>query len=139
MFFQYRRNSCHVLVACCAVFALSASICLPTALAQKAPSAKGPNGGRNEEALKGASRAHTVGQVAVSPDGKRLAWIQAAKDGPEIRVAPYDDLSKSERVTAAAKSDQHCHEGEIAWAPDSKSLAFFMSKARPARLERWRP
>jgi Tol biopolymer transport system component len=45
--------------------------------------------------------------------------------GAEIRVAPLDDLTKSERVTAAAKPEQHCHEGEIAWAPDAKALAFF--------------
>jgi Tol biopolymer transport system component len=88
------------------------------------------DGGSNEEALKGASRAHTLGQVAVSPDGKRLAWIQMAKDGAEIRVAPYADLGKSERVTAAAKAEQHCHEGEIAWAPDSRELAFFSDCAR---------
>jgi dipeptidyl aminopeptidase/acylaminoacyl peptidase len=53
------------------------------------------------------------------------------KDGAEIRVAPFDDVSKSERVTAAAKAEQHCHEGEIAWAPDSKELAFFSDCARP--------
>ena len=40
-------------------------------------------------------------------------------------MAPLNDLTKSERVTAAAKPEQHCHEGEIAWSPDAKALAFF--------------
>ena len=130
MLFPCLPDSRRALVACCAAFALSATLCVAGAFSQQAAAPKAPEGGRNDEALKGASRAKTIGQVAVSPDGKRLAWIQAAKEGPEIRVAPYDDLSKSERVTAAAKADQHCHEGEIAWAPDSTALAFFSDCAR---------
>jgi len=70
-----------------------------------------------------------MGQVAVSPDGKRLAWEQHGKEGAEIRVAAIDDLAKSERVTAA-KADQHCHEGQFIWAPDSKGLAFFSDCAK---------
>jgi len=104
--------------------------CATGIFSQQAAASKAPDPPRNDEALKGASRAHTVGQVAVSPDGKHLAWIQMAKEGAEIRVAPFDDLSKSERVTAAAKPEQHCHEGELAWAPDSKALAFFSDCAR---------
>lgn len=84
-----------------------------------------------EEVLKGLNRGRSMGQVAVSPDGKRLAWIQPGKEGAEIRVAALDDLTKNERVTAAAKPDQHCREGQIAWAPDSKALAFFSDCAKP--------
>ena len=46
-------------------------------------------------------------------------------------MAPLNDLKKSERVTAAAKPEQHCHEGQMAWAPDSKALAFFSDCAKP--------
>jgi dipeptidyl aminopeptidase/acylaminoacyl peptidase len=63
--------------------------------------------------------------VAISPDGKKLAWIDGGRGGSEIRVASPSDLTKSERVTAATKADQHCREGELVWAPDSKNLAFF--------------
>jgi len=62
--------------------------------------------------------------VAISPDGKRLAWIEWTKEGAEIRVAPFGELKKSERVTAAAKAEEHCHEGQIAWAPNAHALAF---------------
>ncbi len=62
-----------------------------------------------------------MGQVAVSPDGQRLAWIQ----GSEILVAPLDHLTQNQRVTAAIKPDQKCHEGDLVWEPDSKALAFF--------------
>jgi dipeptidyl aminopeptidase/acylaminoacyl peptidase len=98
--------------------------------AAKPPSAA-PGRAHIDEVLKGLNRGHSVGQVAVSPDGKRLAWLQPGKDGAEIRLAPLDDLAKSERVTAAAKPDQHCHEGQIVWAPDAQALAFFSDCARP--------
>jgi dipeptidyl aminopeptidase/acylaminoacyl peptidase len=104
---------------------------LSGALAQDVPAAKAPDRASIEEVLKGLRRGKSVGQVAVAPDGKRLAWIDLAKEGAEIRVAPLNDLTKSERMTAAAKPDQHCHEGEVVWEPDSKALTFFSDCASP--------
>src|ERR1035438_2955445 len=96
--------------------------------AQEGAGAKPPDRAHIEEVVKGLNRGHSVGQVSVSPDGKRLAWVQG---GGEIRVAPLDDLAKSERVTAAGKPEQRCGEGEIAWSPDAKTLAFFSDCAKP--------
>ena len=101
------------------------------AAAQDSAAAQAPDRAHIDEVLKGLNRGRGMGQVAVSPDGKRLAWVKYGKDGAEIRVAPLKDLEKSERVTAAAKPEQHCHEGEIAWAPDAQGLAFFSDCARP--------
>ncbi len=101
------------------------------AVAQDAAEAKVPDWARIEEALKGLKRAHSIGQVAIAPDGKRLAWIEDAKEGTEIRVALLDDLKKSQRVTAAARPEQHCHENEIAWSPDAQALVFFSDCAQP--------
>ncbi|MGD0729655.1 MAG: S9 family peptidase [Terracidiphilus sp.] len=98
--------------------------------AQEAATSKLQDETRIETVLKGLNRGQLVGQVAIAPDGTRLAWIQLAREGAEIRVAPLDNLAKSERVTGAAKPDQHCHEGEIAWSPDSRALAFFSDCAR---------
>ncbi len=80
--------------------------------------------------LKGLSRGEQFREVAISPDGQRLAWVQRAGEGAEIRVASLDDPKKSERVTAAAKPDQHCREGQLAWAPDSNALGFFSDCAQ---------
>jgi len=79
-----------------------------------------------DEVMRGLNRGHSVGQVAVSPDGKQLAWITGGRGGDgQILVAPIGDLKKTQRVTAAAKADQHCAENDLAWEPDSKALAFF--------------
>ena len=112
-------------------FDVSSAAAQDTAAA-KAP-ASSPGRAHIDEVLKGLNRGRYLGQVAVSPDGKRLAWIQHGKDGAEIRVASIDDLAKSERFTAAAKPEQHCQEGEIAWAPDAKELAFFSDCAKPGK------
>ena len=99
-------------LAAAAVLVLPSTFNLPLA-AQAAASATAADRAHIEDVLKGLNRGRSVGQVAVSPDGKRLAWLQPAKDGTEIRVAPLDELANSERVTAAAKPEQHCREGEI--------------------------
>jgi len=71
------------------------------------------------------NRGNNLGQVAVSPDGKRLAWVVGGRVGGEIRVAPFGDLGESQRITAAATPDADCREGHITWSPDSMALAFF--------------
>jgi dipeptidyl aminopeptidase/acylaminoacyl peptidase len=103
----------------------------PGGFAQEPHAGAQPDRAHLEELLRGLSRGRIIGQVSVAPDGKHLAWIQPGMGGEEIRVAPVNDLAKSQRVTAASKPDQICQETEFAWAPDSKSLAFFSDCARP--------
>jgi dipeptidyl aminopeptidase/acylaminoacyl peptidase len=66
----------------------------------------------------------SIGEIAVSPDGKRLAWIERG----EIRVGPLANplanLAQSQRVTAAASPGNSCTESDLAWSPDSAALAF---------------
>ena len=109
-------------LVCGVVFSLSCAL----AQAQNASTAQSPEHARIEETFKGLNRGKSVVQVAVSPDGKRLAWIEGPRVGGDLFVALLDDLKKSERVTvAAAKPDQHCRETGMTWEPDSKALAFF--------------
>jgi dipeptidyl aminopeptidase/acylaminoacyl peptidase len=121
-----------VLLAGAALFVGAAFSLSAPALAQ-APAS--PNRAAIEEVLKGLNRGHSIGQVAISPDGKRLAWIEGTREGAEIRVAPLDELAKYKRVTAATKPDQHCREGQIAWAPDAQALVFFSDCAKPGQSD----
>jgi dipeptidyl aminopeptidase/acylaminoacyl peptidase len=89
--------------------------------------AQPPSAAHLDELLASLSRGHRVGQVAVSPDGKRLAWVQ----GGEIRLAPIEDLARSRRVTALSSTGTLCREGQLAWAPDSAALAFVSDCASP--------
>ena len=77
-----------------------------------------------EEVLKGLSRSHGLGPVAVSPDGSLLALVHREKDHWQVALAPMKDPAKMTRVTAGKKDDAQCGEGMIAWAPDSRRLAF---------------
>jgi dipeptidyl aminopeptidase/acylaminoacyl peptidase len=111
-----------------AAFSLCSAQGAPAAQAQASAS---PDRAHIDDVLKGLSLGRSLGQVAISPDGKRIAWIARMKEGAEIRVAPLLSLDKSEQVTAATKPGQHCREGQIAWEPDSKALAFFSDCAQP--------
>jgi dipeptidyl aminopeptidase/acylaminoacyl peptidase len=84
-----------------------------------------------DEVLRNLNRGLSIGQVAVAPDGKRIAWVQGRRDEGEIFVAPMDDLAKAERVSAGVKLDQHCRENQMVWEPDGKGLAFFSDCAKP--------
>jgi len=110
-----------------AILVLAALGDIPCAAAQAAqPAQPAPSAERShiEETLKGLSRGMYIGAVALSPDGKRLAWTGGSREGMQLRVASIDDVAKSERVTAAAKPDQRCREGSPVWQPDSNALAF---------------
>ena len=65
-------------------------------------------------------RAITIGQISVSPDGKRLAWV----DSGVILFTSFANLGQIQRVTAAPSPDNSCTESDPIWSPDSAALAF---------------
>jgi dipeptidyl aminopeptidase/acylaminoacyl peptidase len=124
------RTSFRITTIAAIALALSSALFQLNALAQDATAAS-PERAHIEEILNGINHGHSVGQVAVSPDGKRLAWIEGTRAGGDIHVAPMDDLKKTDHVTAASKSEQRCRESQLAWAPDSKAIAFLSDCSRP--------
>ncbi len=140
MFLTRFRTSVRRLIVGCAVLVSSLPFQHAYAAAQpsavpSAASSAAPDRAHIDQVLKGLNRGRSVGEVAVAPDGKRLAWIQGGRDGGDILVAPIGDLSKADRISAAAKPDTHCHESGIAWQPNAKGLAFLSDCASPGEQQ----
>ncbi len=84
---------------------------------------------------------HTFKQVAISPDGKRVAWVQSLTGRNHeptgkstIYVATPGSSEQPRRVTAGSGSEDY-DEGGVAWSPDSKRLAFLSDKDSAGQLE----
>lgn len=77
---------------------------------------------RIEKVLRELARVHPLEAVALSPDGSRLAWVTPLQGKPAIEVANADG-SDARRISASSRPGL-CAESDIAWAPDSRHLAF---------------
>lgn len=65
--------------------------------------------------------------VAVSPDGRRVAWQQTVHRHPTVWI---EALATHVRVRVSANlTNKDADEGDVAWSPDSKRIAF-LSDAR---------
>ena len=94
-----------------------------------------------EDAAKAMNAARHFEQVAISPDGNRVAWTEAltANDGAsagktaiyvknlQIKTAPL-------HITADSAGGSHA-EGGLAWSPDSKHLAFLSDALKKDQLQ----
>jgi dipeptidyl aminopeptidase/acylaminoacyl peptidase len=84
---------------------------------------------RVDEILARIHRTRTISQAAVSPDGKRLAWLERG----QIQIAPVDNVGRNEPVVASLA--QGCNESDFTWSPDSKTIAFLSDCADPGGQE----
>lgn len=84
-----------------------------------APAAVDP---RIEQLLTELGKMRSISAVQVSPDGRKLAWVVQTKGKPAIELAAADG-SGAHRLNPA-NTPGSCSEGDIAWAPDSRHLAF---------------
>jgi dipeptidyl aminopeptidase/acylaminoacyl peptidase len=91
-------------------------------LAGAVSAASTPVDPRIEQLLTQLGKAQAIEAVAISPDGKQLAWVIERDDKPAIQMADVDG-SHARFVSAAAKPGT-CDESGIAWSPDSRHLAF---------------
>jgi len=73
---------------------------------------------------------HRFEQAAISPDGKRVAWVETliGKDGAPsgntaIYVSGLESKASPKRLKAGVGAGDH-EEGNVAWSPDSKRVAF---------------
>jgi dipeptidyl aminopeptidase/acylaminoacyl peptidase len=85
--------------------------------------------------------AHNFEQTAISPDGTKVAWTETLtdKDGADsgktaIYVKNLKSAAPPHRVTAGAAGTNHA-EGNLAWSPDSKTLAFLSDAIKKDQLQ----
>jgi len=86
--------------------------------------------------------ARSINQVAISPDGSHVAWVEALVDStgePSGDSAIYvisRAVGSAKATRIFAERDHDAEEGNIAWSPDGKHLAFLSdaTKADQAQL-----
>ena len=80
-----------------------------------------------EKAIEALSVASSFAQVAISPDGKRVAWVERLRDkgGAEtgnsaIYATTIDGKAPARKITASSRAARA--ESDIAWAPDGRRM-----------------
>jgi dipeptidyl aminopeptidase/acylaminoacyl peptidase len=80
-------------------------------------------------------------QAAISPDGKRVAWVEAlmGKDGASsgstaIYISGLGSKTPPKRLKAGAGGGDH-EEGSVAWSPDSKRVAFLSDAVKAGQRQ----
>ena len=89
-----------------------------------------------DAAMDSLERVHAFSQTAISPDGRRVAWVepQAAPGGAStiyVRELP----SAAPKRVSAAPAGQTARETGVAWAPDGRRLAFLSDAETAGQLQ----
>src|SRR5579864_448528 len=94
-----------------------------------------------QEALRDMFNVHAISEAAISPDGRRVAWVESlsGKNGAPsansaIRVADWKSHAAPQRITAAS-GGAAAAESDVAWSPDSKQLAFLSDATHSGQLQ----
>src|SRR6202790_1562221 len=86
--------------------------------------------------------AHRFEQVAISPDGTTVTWVETLvdKDGTPtgntaIRLKGLTNGAAAARRVSAGTTPAAHAEGNVAWSPDSKKIAFLSDVTKKGQLQ----
>jgi dipeptidyl aminopeptidase/acylaminoacyl peptidase len=82
---------------------------------------------RIETLLAQLAKVRDISGVALSPDGRQLAWVVDTNDKPSIMLA--DANGQHAHSIGLAEKPGACSEDGLAWSPDSRHLAFLSNCA----------
>jgi dipeptidyl aminopeptidase/acylaminoacyl peptidase len=83
-------------------------------------------------------RVRAFHETAISPDGRRVAWVEDVSGTEGTTAIFMRDLPSGEPRRITADPVKPHEESGIAWSPDSESLAFLSDAATPHQLQLWR-
>src|ERR1700733_976875 len=102
-----------------ALFACVLWACPGTALAEPIPF---------DQIAAALSGVHQFSQVALSPDGRRFAYVEAVGDRSAIRIAEVAKPGVARTITACPA--RKCDESAVAWSPEGRRIAFVTTDAK---------
>jgi dipeptidyl aminopeptidase/acylaminoacyl peptidase len=112
-----------------------------SAEARLAAGAKPKASATAEDVIKTLSATHRFEQAAISPDGKKVAWVEnvITKRGVStgdtvIYVSEVTRKNPPKRISAGVADAIHA-EGSVTWSPDGKKLAFLSDTAKAGQLQ----
>jgi dipeptidyl aminopeptidase/acylaminoacyl peptidase len=73
--------------------------------------------------IQGIGEARHIGQAAISPDGKTVAWSLETRDGSQLRLTDIENPAKETLLRTEAEATD-CSYGNPIWSPNGQWLAF---------------
>jgi dipeptidyl aminopeptidase/acylaminoacyl peptidase len=133
-----------ILISTAALLAIPANAQTKTAPHRTAPGAKKTLDAKPitpvETAIAALTSARTFQQVAISPDAKRVASVESitGKNGAETGNSTIYLFATNGKVPPrhiSATANAAHSEGNLAWSPDSKQIAFLSDAAKTGQLQ----